>query len=156
MRNARYDDLPTGVVPWAKLIASPLRECHRPIRRGRTPPPLLPPAWDVGELVEGLPRQPCFPQVMLRSENPHTYLCGRNPKDPRIWTKCLASRPRISALGPVLTGPTPVVQNNIGSGRILARKRTVAVLRPDFDWKTEPDSDREVAMSEKADLRIGE
>jgi Resolvase, N terminal domain len=48
----------------------------------------------------------------------------------------------------------PVVQKSLGSGRLLARKQAAAVLQPDVDCKNAPDSDREVAMSEKADLRI--
>jgi hypothetical protein len=36
----------------------------------------------------------------------------------------------------------------------LAREQASAVLQPDVNCKNAPDSDREVAMSEKADLRI--
>jgi hypothetical protein len=42
----------------------------------------------------------------------------------------------------------------VGSGWLSARERTAAVLQPDFDWENAPNSDTEVAMSEKADLRI--
>jgi len=54
----------------------------------------------------------------------------------------------------VLTGQAPVVQNAFNSRPLLGREQVAAVSEPNFGHRNAPGSDKEVAMSEKADIRI--
>jgi hypothetical protein len=58
------------------------------------------------------------------------------------------------AVWPVLTGQSPLAHNTSNCRTLLRREQEVAVSEPDFYCRDSPASNREVAMSEKADIRI--